>query len=301
MVSIFAYNPFRDISMPLVHFEPFMTYMLTCGRRSSGLQVITLADMFLQAHSVWVSQTLAKLITNVTSLEMALTESHESPCDFTALSRALHLCHSNMVDLERRSRFEGSLIEGIEAIVGCSHHGKLPWPAVAPQRATISSRKFDFESLPRRIENCRATLNSLMQRRNEQLNLQLTQASHRIAEAALQDSKSMKTIAILTMLLLPGTAVSSLFSMNMFNWSSSDSSHIASKWLWIYFVVSVPLTGMILAAWWRWTRQRSPNNMLQCNVVHRNPELPLDDEENASGDRKDKKMFRLHALQPIEK
>jgi hypothetical protein len=57
------------------------------------------------------------------------------------------------------------------------------------------------------------------------------------------------------MVLLPGTAVASLFSMNMFNWSAADGGDIASKWLWIYFVVTIPLTGLTLALWWFWNRR----------------------------------------------
>ena len=91
--------------------------------------------------------------------------------------------------------------------------------------------------------------------KHEQSNLELTQASYRIAEATLSDAKSMRTIAVLTMVLLPGTAVASLFSMGMFNWSANDGARIASKWTWIYFVVTIPLTVAILAAWWIWSRR----------------------------------------------
>jgi hypothetical protein len=223
--------------------------------RRGGMQIVTLPHKFLQVHSVALSQRLARAIARVRRVEMMLAASDQTPADVGSLSRILHSCNMELVDIERRSRFESSVIEAIETIVAASRHGTMPWPPLGPQRTALASRKFDFESLPRRIENARATITSLIQQRNEALNLELAQASHQIAEATLSDSRSMKTIAILTMVLLPGTAVASLFSMNMFNWSAADGGDIASKWLWIYFVVTIPLTGLTLALWWFWNRR----------------------------------------------
>lgn len=52
------------------------------------------------------------------------------------------------------------------------------------------------------------------------------------------------------MVFLPGTAVASFFSMSMFNWSAGSGSTLASKWLWIFFVISTPLTGIVLLVWY---------------------------------------------------
>ncbi|EMD00642.1 hypothetical protein BAUCODRAFT_43050, partial [Baudoinia panamericana UAMH 10762] len=76
------------------------------------------------------------------------------------------------------------------------------------------------------------------------------ESSQRIAHATLSDAASMKTIAILTMLFLPGTAVASFFSIQMFNWNAGDSRQIASPWVWVYFVIAVPLTTGVMIAWW---------------------------------------------------
>ena len=221
---------------------------------SSGLQLVAVPQMLLQAHSVRLSQKLAKVVDRVKAVETLLV-SMAAPVDFSDLSKELHACNTDLMDLERRSRFEQNVIDAIETIVIATKWGTSPWSSVAPQQTAINSRKFDFESLPRRIENARALMSNLIQQRNQELNLEMTEASYRVAEAALSDSKSMKTIAILTMVLLPGTAVASLFSMNLFNWETNDGSKIPSKWLWIYFVIAVPLTVLTLFAWWLWTRK----------------------------------------------
>ena len=246
--------------------------------RSNGVQIITLPHKFLQVHSVDLSQRLARTIARVRAVETNLVATDQTPPNFSSLGRILHACSMELVDIERRSRFEQSVVEAIETIVLKYRHGTLPWPPLSPQQAALASRKFDFESLPRRMENARTTINGLIQQRTQALNLELTQASHRIAEASLSDSRSMKTIAILTMVLLPGTAVASLFSMNLFDWSAADGGQIASKWLWIYFVVTVPLTGMIIALWWYWNR-RSLRSTVQYGPSMNGSQNPFRDEE----------------------
>jgi hypothetical protein len=63
-----------------------------------------------------------------------------------------------------------------------------------------------------------------------------------IARDAKADSAAMKTIAILTMVFLPGTFLSSVFGM--------ESLGNASWWL--YVVLTVALTVIVLAAWGVW-------------------------------------------------
>ena len=248
---------------------------------SSGLQIVTLPQKFLQAHSGALSQRLARTITKVRSVERVLELADQEAPDFVSISRTLHACNMELVDLERRSRFEQTVVNAIETIVVESRTGARPRPQVALQQAAIASRQFDFESLPRRMENARTTVNSLIQQRTQALNLELTHASHQIAEATLSDARSMKTIAILTMVLLPATAVASLFSMNLFDWSAKDGGDIANRWLWIYFVVTIPLTVIILASWWYWNRRTSRRLTAKQTALHPHQSRRFTDEETA--------------------
>ena len=247
--------------------------------RSSGLQIVTLPQMILQAHSVHVSHLLANVVADVKEVESRLTDQDPTTLDSKSLSRTLHSCYARLIDLERRSRFESNVIEAIETMVVKSKHGTSPWPQLAPQRTAIASRSFDFESLPRRIENARATMSNLIQQRTEQVNLELRETSTRIAEATFKDAKSMKTIAILTMVFLPGTAIASFFSMNMFDWATSDGSHLASKWLWIYFIITVPLTGLVLGVWFIRDRRQTRGPRRQGNGGDEIPHAGFTDEE----------------------
>lgn len=63
-----------------------------------------------------------------------------------------------------------------------------------------------------------------------------------IAREAKADGNSMKVIAALTMVFLPGTFLSSVFGMAALN-----NAH----W-WLYVALTLPLTILVLIAWWLW-------------------------------------------------
>ncbi|KUJ07848.1 uncharacterized protein LY89DRAFT_691534 [Mollisia scopiformis] len=72
-----------------------------------------------------------------------------------------------------------------------------------------------------------------------------------IATAAGQDSSQMRSIALVTMVFLPGTFFATLFSMTFFNWNASgDGSIVVSSYLWIYFLVTGVFTVATLLIWW---------------------------------------------------
>jgi Mg2+ and Co2+ transporter CorA len=81
-----------------------------------------------------------------------------------------------------------------------------------------------------------------------------TQWSHgetnvEIALATNQDSKVMRSIALVTMVFLPGTFFGTVFSMTFFNWSGDGKARISS-YLWIYVVITVVFTLMTVGLWY---------------------------------------------------
>lgn len=63
-------------------------------------------------------------------------------------------------------------------------------------------------------------------------------------------------IATMTMLFLPGTFISAVFSMVFFNFSNGGSSFDVSPWVWLYPAVTVPLTGLVFGWYQYWSRRR---------------------------------------------
>lgn len=63
------------------------------------------------------------------------------------------------------------------------------------------------------------------------------------------DSIAMKTLALVTAIFLPATFIATLFSMSMFDWQGGNVSVVSSNF-WVFWVVSVPLSIVILGLWW---------------------------------------------------
>ncbi|KAF2493022.1 hypothetical protein BU16DRAFT_564315 [Lophium mytilinum] len=89
--------------------------------------------------------------------------------------------------------------------------------------------------------------NAAVQLRNAEVNL-------RISRLTKEDSKSMIALSVLAMLFLPGTFVAGIFSMAFFT-SPTAQDFGASKWIWLYFAVTVPLTVGSFLAWSIWKRR----------------------------------------------
>jgi len=82
-----------------------------------------------------------------------------------------------------------------------------------------------------------------------------TQWSHgetnvEIALATNQDSRVMRSIALVTMVFLPGTFFATVFSMTFFDWFTDDGTTRISSYLWIYVVFTVVFTMITVGLWY---------------------------------------------------
>ena len=86
------------------------------------------------------------------------------------------------------------------------------------------------------------------------LAIQDSQTNVFTAHAVRKDSSAMKMIAIMTMLFLPATFVSSLFGTNFFALQVSESGSttlfVSNLW-WVYVICAVPLT-LVVYIFWLW-------------------------------------------------
>ncbi|KAK7983568.1 hypothetical protein PG989_010970 [Apiospora arundinis] len=100
-----------------------------------------------------------------------------------------------------------------------------------------------------RLDNLRHVTNGLISQVESRLNAEISIQQHLLANASKRDSASMKTLTMLGSIFLPGTFLSSMFSMPFFEFHDMDGP--ISKSLWIYFVLLVPLTVLVVWIWWR--------------------------------------------------
>ena len=90
-------------------------------------------------------------------------------------------------------------------------------------------------------------------------NLDIADLTAKIALDTKRDSSSMITIAAVTMVFLPGTFISALFSMVFFNTSIDGNGRasltVAPQW-WYFPAITIPLTIIVFAVWQWWRRKR---------------------------------------------
>ena len=72
----------------------------------------------------------------------------------------------------------------------------------------------------------------------------------RLAHSSKRDSNSMKTLSLLGAVFLPATYLASVFSMTFFDFGPGSEPSV-SPTLWIYFVIMIPMT-LIIVMFWRW-------------------------------------------------
>ena len=92
------------------------------------------------------------------------------------------------------------------------------------------------------------TLMSLTTQRDQHISISIAEDSRTLAQKATRDSQSMKAIAAVTMVFLPGTFIASMFAMPMFAWDVS-SDRTVSRNFWIYWAVTLPLTALVVVVW----------------------------------------------------
>lgn len=87
-----------------------------------------------------------------------------------------------------------------------------------------------------------------------ELQTELARIQTTIANTTKEDSYAMRTIAIMSIIFLPGTFVSSFFSMDMFDWQAPKGTSVVSFRFWIYWAVNAPLTVVVVSIWFLWLR-----------------------------------------------
>ncbi|CAG9953769.1 unnamed protein product [Clonostachys rosea f. rosea IK726] len=96
--------------------------------------------------------------------------------------------------------------------------------------------------------------------------IKLTSVSALIAQRAAEDSSAMKTIAIMTMLFLPGTFFAALFALPLLKW---DESNVIQKKFWMYWAFTLPATVLVFIVWKVLTG--NGREMVQSHHLHRGP------------------------------
>ncbi|KAE8378068.1 hypothetical protein BDV26DRAFT_262210 [Aspergillus bertholletiae] len=112
----------------------------------------------------------------------------------------------------------------------------------------IRATKLRCISLNERLQNEINLAFNIVSQRNSETSMQM-------AKSAMVDNTMMKTVAIVSLVYLPGTFVSGIFGMNFFNFDTTESG--VMQWslsdnFWLYWLVTIPLTLTTMAVWLLW-------------------------------------------------
>jgi len=114
------------------------------------------------------------------------------------------------------------------------------------------------------IESQRLTseINKILHSTNEETkaSIQMAKQTQRLSEEMMKDSVYMKTIALLTVLFLPGTSFAAVLSMPFFD-GNKWMADVGKIWLWI--ALTVPTTGLCFAFYVMWGRKEARKKIAQ--------------------------------------
>ncbi|KAF2465709.1 uncharacterized protein BDR25DRAFT_345913 [Lindgomyces ingoldianus] len=145
--------------------------------------------------------------------------------------------------VERKERFRNriGLLENFECQVECMQKRNENTIAVLCTVLSQIDSKTQVEKAETQVEMAKAQV-------------EMAKASLQIAQAVRGDAIPMRTIAYVTLLLLPGTFIAAIFGMNFFQFDTSTRQLIVAKSLWQYFAFAVPVTVLTVAIWNYWVR-----------------------------------------------
>ncbi|KAG4412354.1 hypothetical protein IFR04_014511 [Cadophora malorum] len=123
-------------------------------------------------------------------------------------------------------------------------------------RSSLTGTLFRARYLSKRAQAQIQTIYSLIAQKDNALSMRdnaslkaISEDQRRIALAATKDSAAMGVIAAITTVFLPATFTATFFSTTFFNFQPSKGESMVSGWLWLYFLITIILSVLIIT-WW---------------------------------------------------
>lgn len=93
---------------------------------------------------------------------------------------------------------------------------------------------------------------STKDRLTNEINLSFNQIAQKDSKATLAGGQTIKRLTIMSVVFLPATFVSAIFSTSFFNFSPEAKRWAVSPMFWVYWAVAIPVTIFIPVAWRLW-------------------------------------------------
>jgi hypothetical protein len=201
--------------------------------------------------------------------------------DFKKLTMGLHSANNQLVFVQQAAKWARRCLEFLMRLETELEAKTVPTStlcasineALAYELSMIQGVEDSFDALRARSQGATSVLFNASSQNDSMLNV-------KIAASTKEDSISMKTFTFLTALFLPGTFIATLLSVTMINWFPNGNGNPAaasasqnpgngtsvSKYYWIYWVLTVPVTILVMFGWYLWYRYANQRWLKQAGL-----------------------------------
>ncbi|XXG94418.1 hypothetical protein Hte_000674 [Hypoxylon texense] len=134
----------------------------------------------------------------------------------------------------------------------------------------------DVEWVIQITDDYMARISRTLMRKDTEASIELAKLSVALTKAAKADSSSMKIIAVMTMIFLPGTFFAALFAVPSLKWDNQD---VVGDKFWIYWAFTIPFTLLIIFLWLAITQRKQMKTLVEAGKRLLKMERTADEEE----------------------
>ncbi|KAF2008583.1 hypothetical protein BU24DRAFT_429178 [Aaosphaeria arxii CBS 175.79] len=125
----------------------------------------------------------------------------------------------------------------------------------------LEGYEYQTECMLKRIENLNNVLYTVLAQIDSRNQGRLAKINLQIAQAVRNDSLPMRTIAYITLVLLPGAFVAAIFGMNFFQFDETTRELTVARTFWHYWAITIPVTILVLLVWNVWNYRENRKGM----------------------------------------
>ncbi|OAR02620.1 hypothetical protein LLEC1_07154 [Akanthomyces lecanii] len=127
-----------------------------------------------------------------------------------------------------------------------------------PGHAFIRSVEDRLSFYEQTVSSFRHRMLSTKDRLTNEINLSFNLIAQTDSKVTLAGGQTMKRLTIMSVVFLPATFVSAIFSTSFFNFSPEAKRWTVSPMFWVYWAVAIPVTIVIPVAWRLWDLWEHP-------------------------------------------
>jgi Mg2+ and Co2+ transporter CorA len=203
------------------------------------------------------------------------------------LTRASEKVGSMLANLANQSRHIAIGNSLASYLISVNHQSSYPLGFAVESfhkvyREEIGNLADAIPSLQRSLDDSKAYVQYLQERARTQASVVNALVTHEdaysnivLATAAKEDGSAMKTIAMMTMLFLPGTFFAALWAVPSLQW---DQPGVIQTNFWVYWAFTIPSTLIVFAVWFglhRWRYASGYKGAAKSDAQHSSTTLPL--------------------------